>query len=198
MKRVLTLAAIMALCGATLPALAQQAGGSAVSPGQEFMTQWDMDSDGKVTLDEARSHRADIFTMFDSDGDGSFSAEELAGIDAFKLAQLDAGMGPGHQRPEGLQPGQGMGRGMGQGQGQGMGQGQGRGQGMGQGQGMGMGAGQGFFAPAQAQMMAFDGDRDGRVTQAEFVAGTDRWFALRERTGDGVVTEADFGPGARF
>ena len=73
----------------------------------------------------------------------------------------------------------------------------GRGAGQGQGQGM-TGQGQGFFAPAQDQMMAFDGNGDGAVTQAEFVAGTDRWFVLRERTGDGVVTTADFGPGARF
>ena len=195
MKRVLKLAAIMALCGAALPALAQQPTDPAVVPGQEFMTQWDLDGDGKVTLDEARSHRADIFAMFDSDSNGSFSAEELEGIDDFKLAQLDAGMGPGHQRPEGLQPGQGRGQGMGMGQGRGMGQGQGMGRGAGQGQGM---MGQGFFAPAQDQMMAFDGNGDGAVTQAEFVAGTDRWFALRERTGDGVVTTADFGPGARF
>lgn len=180
MKRVLQFATIVALCGATLPAVAQQASDPAVVPGQAFLAQWDLDGDGQVTLAEARSHRADIFVMFDSDGDGGFSAEELAGIDDFKQAQLEAGMGPGHQRPEGMTARPGMGRGMGQGQGMG--------------QGM---AGQGFFAPAADQMRALDVDGDGRVTQAEFVAGTERWFARRERTGDGVVTLADFGPRGR-
>lgn len=193
MNRVLRLATILALSGAALPALAQQAPDPAVVPGQAFLAQWDLDGDGQVTLAEARSHRADIFTMFDSDGDGVFSAGELAGIDDFKQAQLEAGMGPGHQRPEGMTPGAGIGRGMGQGQGMGMGQGQG----MGPGQGMGM-AGQGFLAPAADQMRWLDSDGDGRVTQAEFVAGTDRWFALRERSGDGVITLADFGPRRRF
>lgn len=183
MNRALKLATILALSGAALPALAQQAPDPAVVPGQAFLAQWDLDGDVQVTLAEARSHRADIFTMFDSDGDGVFSAGELAGIDDFKQAQLEAGMGPGHQRPEGMTPGAGIGRGMGQGQGMG--------------QGMGM-AGQGFLAPAADQMRWLDSDGDGRVTQAEFVAGTDRWFALRERSGDGVVTLADFGPRRRF
>lgn len=182
MTRVLKFATIVALCGAALPAVAQQAADPAVVPGQAFLAQWDLDGDGQVTLAEARSHRADIFAMFDSDGDGSFSAAELAGIDEVKQAQLEAGMGPGHQRADGVMPRAGMGRGMGQGQGQG------------QGQGM---AGQGFFAPAADQMLRLDGNGDGRVTQAEFVAGSDRWFAMRDRTGDGVVTLADFGPRRR-
>ncbi|TKD15751.1 calcium-binding protein [Rhodobacter capsulatus] len=185
MNRFLKLATMLALCGATLPAVAQPSADPAVVPGQAFLAQWDLDGDGQVTLAEARNHRADIFVMFDSDGDGGFSAEELAGIDDFKQAQLEAGMGPGHQRPDGMMPRAGMGRGMGQGQGQG------------QGQGMGLGMGQGFFAPAADQMRALDGNGDGRVTQAEFVAGTERWFARRERTGDGVVTLADFGPRGR-
>ena len=70
MNRVLRLATILALSGAALPALAQQAPDPAVVPGQAFLAQWDLDGDGQVTLAEARSHRADIFTMFDSDGDG--------------------------------------------------------------------------------------------------------------------------------
>ncbi len=185
MKRLLPLAATLALLVAPLPALAQAA---AVVPGQEFLTQWDLDGNGAVTLAEAREHRSDIFTMFDSDDNGSFSVEELKGIDSFKLAQLDAGMGPGHQRPDGVQPGgQGMGQGFGKGQPRGMG---GGGMGGGQGQGQGMG----FFAAAQDGMMAFDRNRDGAVSKIEFVAGTDGWFALRDANGDGTLTLADFGP----
>ena len=168
MNRFLKLATTLVVCSTALPVLAQQATDPAAMPGQDFLAQWDLDGDGQVTLAEARSHRADIFTMFDSDNNGSFSAEELAGIDDFKKAQLEAGMGPGHQRPEG------MGRGMGQGR-----------------------MGQGFLASAEDQMRAFDGNGDGQVTQAEFVAGTERWFARRDRTGDGVVTVADFGPRRR-
>ena len=183
MTRVLPLTATLALL-ATGPAFAQTTPETAqVVPGQEFMTQWDLDSDGKVTLDEARTHRADLFAMFDSDGNGQFTPDELKGIDEFKAAQLEAGMGPGHQRPEGMQPGSGPGRTMGQGRGM---------------MGQGGGQGAGFFASAEDQMRRFDSNGDGTITQAEFVAGTDQWFALRERTGDDVVTTADFGPRRKF
>ncbi len=40
-----------------------------------------------------------------------------------------------------------------------------------------------------------DADADGRVTREEFVAATDRLFPLLDRTGDGVITKDDFGPG---
>ena len=36
---------------------------------------------------------------------------------------------------------------------------------------------------------------EGTITQAEFVAGTNQWFAMRDRNGDGTLTPADFGPG---
>lgn len=195
MTRVLPLTATLALL-ATGPAFAQTTPETAqVVPGQEFMLQWDLDSDGKVTLDEARTHRADLFAMFDSDGNGQFTPDELKGIDEFKAAQLEAGMGPGHQRPEGMQPGAGPGRTMGQGRGM---MGQGGGQGGGMGGGMGGGQGAGFFASAEDQMRRFDSNGDGAVAQAEFVAGTDQWFAMRDRTGDGAVTTEDFGPRRKF
>ena len=43
---------------------------------------------------------------------------------------------------------------------------------------------------------ANDPDGDGQVTAAEFEQTAADWFARMDRTGDGVVTTADFGPGA--
>ncbi|MBZ4022764.1 hypothetical protein CKO11_09865 [Rhodobacter sp. TJ_12] len=155
MKRLFTFTATLALVAGSLPAVAQTAP-TTVVPGQQFMQMWDLDSDGKVTRAEAREHRDDLFYMFDSDENGSFSPDELRAIDDFKLAQLDAGMGPGHQRPDGMQPGQGRRAQQGMAQGQqmqprrGMGQGQpgmqpqGRGMGPGKGQGMMAQQGQGM------------------------------------------------------
>lgn len=176
-------------------------------PGQEFMLQWDLDSDGNVTLDEAREQRGNIFAMFDADSNGSFSDDELAGIDDYKAMQAEFGKGPGHNAPDGRTPGmgQGQGQGMGQGQGQGKGQGQGLGKGPGQGQGKGMGQGQGqgmgqgramgFDASAFDGMPLFDADKNGVVTEPEFIAGTSVWFTQRDRNGDGVLTLEDFGNG---
>lgn len=184
MKRPLTLTAALALMLGLSPALAQT---DPVVPGDQFLLQWDLDSDGKVTLDEARAHRGDIFYMFDTDSNGSFSADELAGIDEHKLMEQEAGMGPGHNMPEGMQPRQGMGAGKGMGPGKGMGQAQG------QNPGQGM-QGSGFFQSAQEGMLAFDANGDKLVTQEEFVAGTDAWFAMRDFSGDGVLSLDDFGP----
>lgn len=198
MKRLLTLTTVIALVAGVGPALAQTNGTAAFVPGEEFMAQWDVNGDGKVTLAEAREHRGDIFSMFDSDDNGSFSEDELKGIDEHKLMELEAGMGPGHNMPEGMQPRQGMGPG--QGQGRGPGQGQGPGQGMRQGQ-MGQGQmaqgqmmGQGLTQSAEDGMKMFDANHDGTVTREEFVNGTDAWFAMRDGNGDGVLTVDDFGP----
>lgn len=193
MKRLLTLTAVIALFAGVAPALAQTNNTAAFVPGEDFMAQWDVNGDGKVTPAEAREHRGDIFSMFDSDDNGSFSADELKGIDEHKLMELEAGMGPGHNMPEGMQPRQGMGPG--QGQGRGPGQGQGQGQGMRQGQmAQGQMMGQGLTQSAEDGMKMFDANRDGTVTREEFVSGTDGWFAMRDSNGDSVLTVDDFGP----
>ncbi|MEZ5685150.1 MAG: EF-hand domain-containing protein [Paracoccaceae bacterium] len=206
----------------TLTALAALGAGMAQAqdlpvPGAQFMLQWDLDGDGKVTPAEAREQRQNIFYMFDQDSDGKFSKEEFAGIDEHKALEREAGKGPGSQRPatpgQGLGAGNGPGKGMGQGMGQGMGPGKGAGKGMGAGQGMGQGMGpgkgagngpgmgpgrgglSGFDMPAEEGMRLFDANRDGTVTEAEFVDGSGLWFAQRDRNGDGVLTEDDFGPG---
>lgn len=43
-------------------------------------------------------------------------------------------------------------------------------------------------------LAASDTDGDGRVSQEEFLAGADRWFAQLDKNGDGGITTADFGP----
>lgn len=189
MKYLAPLAAAMALAAG--PIFAQ----NVPVPGVEFMAQWDLNGDGKVTLDEARERRGDIFTMFDQNGDGTYSADEIAMIDEHREMEREAGMGPGHQLPEGMQPGQGLGMGQGPGNGMGQGLGQGPGQGRGLGPGGNAAAVAGFDTPAGEGLMIFDRNGDRVISRTEFVAGTDLWFRMRDRNGDGMITGADFGPG---
>lgn len=66
---------------------------------------------------------------------------------------------------------------------------------MGQGQmAQGQMMGQGLTQSAEDGMKMFDANHDGTVTRAEFVNGTDAWFAMRDSNGDGVLTVDDFGP----
>ncbi|RWR46309.1 hypothetical protein EOW65_14440 [Sinirhodobacter ferrireducens] len=168
MHRLLSLSAALAL-------LAGAAQAQTVIPGDQFMTQWDLDGNGQVTLAEAREQRGNIFDMFDADGNGRYSEDEIKGIDEHKLAQIEAGMGPGHQMPAGMTPPAGRGPGKGPGNGQGM--------------------GPGLTRPAEDGLRMFDANQDGTLTRDEFVAGTDGWFAMRDRNRDGVLTTADFGRG---
>ena len=163
MKRLMTLTTALVL-GAGL-AQAQD-----FSPGADFMNQWDLDSNGGVSLAEVREQRGNIFAMFDENSDGRLSAAEIAGMDEHKQLQREAGMGPGHNRPEGMNGPMGKGKGMGRGH-----------------QG-------GFDRPAAEEMRGLDANRDGIVTTAEFVNGSANWFRMRDRNGDNVLTSADFGP----
>ena len=179
MKHLAPLAAVVLAMSAT-PVLAQDSQ-EAFVPGEEFLLQWDLDEDGQVTLAEAREKRGDIFTMFDQDENGAYSADEIALIDEHKEMERDAGKGPGQNRPEGR--GQGPGKGMGTGK-----------ERPGNAMGRGQGADRAIRDMPTAQGLAMlDGNGDGTITRAEFVAGTDQWFAMRDRTGDGVITAADFG-----
>lgn len=175
---VFTLPVLIAM-GFALPALAQ-----AEDPGPHFMEQWDGNADGKVTLEEARTKRGEVFFMFDSDNDKTLSAEEWALVEDHMQAEMESKAG-------GAMAGQGQGQGMGHGPGQGKGHSQGKGHGQGQGKGHG-GNGPGA-AMHEAMSPAFnDADGNGSVTEAEFVAATDRLFATLDRDGDGAVTAADF------
>lgn len=164
-----TLLLIATLCALPLTAPAQD-----MTLATMFLQNWDANSDGVVTLDEATSRREDLFTAFDTDENGTLSDEERQGMADMRDANHammqdvlgDSGMGMDH------------GQGMGNGQGKGNGHGKGNGQGQGGGQGVGMG---------------MDADGDGLLSRAEFTGATADWLARKDRNGDGQVTAADFG-----
>ena len=166
MKTLPLLAAALLLSGTA--AFAQDAHGA------HFITNWDRNDDGIVTLAEATEKRGDVFTAFDADEDGKLSASEYDMFDEMRATDQAA-----------MQEEMG---GMGQGKGKGKGHGQG---GMGQGNGQGMKNGN----PEEAGMMRGfnDTDGDGLVSRDEFMAKTPDWFTKMDRNGDGNVTVDDFG-----
>lgn len=152
-------------------------------PEGQFLILWDQNGDGAVTLEEAQTHRADMFAAFDADEDGQLSAAERDAMEAMRAQEQDRMRGEG----AGMGPGKGMGQGMGMGMGSGAGKGPAQGNGR---RPMGMG----WNDPAP-MMLGLDGDGNGQISRAEFLAGTSAWFARRDRDGDGVITPADFGRG---
>ena len=156
-KKSLTLAALCMAALAT-PTIAQQGGGM-----MAFVSEWDMNGDGVVTLDDFATRRGDQFEMFDLNGDGGIDAEEQA-----NMAQTIAGM------QEVNHGGQGHGQGQGQGQ-------------------MGGQRGPGPRIHAAMTAAYADTDQDGVITRAEWDAATERLFADLDRNGDGQMGPADFG-----
>ena len=73
--------------------------GSALAqvPGERFMQVWDLDGDGKVTLEEAKTQRADIFNAFDRNSDVRLDAEELQALDAAREAEQADRPSPGRR-----------------------------------------------------------------------------------------------------
>ncbi|MCB1492725.1 MAG: EF-hand domain-containing protein [Rhodobiaceae bacterium] len=65
-------------------------------PGQHFVENWDLNGDGKVTLEEAKERRGDVFASFDTNEDGYLDAEEYVMFDEARANDMaEAG---GHQR----------------------------------------------------------------------------------------------------
>ncbi|HPD93520.1 MAG: hypothetical protein H6900_02330 [Rhodobacter sp.] len=156
-KKSLTLAALCMAALAT-PTIAQQGGGM-----MAFVSEWDMNGDGVVTLDDFATRRGDQFEMFDLNGDGGIDAEEQA-----NMAQTIAGM------QEVNHGGQGHGQGQGQGQ-------------------MGGQRGPGPRIHAAMTAAYADTDHDGVIARAEWEAATARLFADLDANGDGQMGPGDFG-----
>lgn len=145
--------------------LASAAFSENLGPGSHFVTNWDLDSNGSVSLEEATERRGDIFTTFDANNDGLLSHEEYTAFDEARAADQAA------MREE-------MG-----------------GEGMGQGMGHGKGKGHGNPEDSGMMREFNDGDGDGQVSRDEFLSRVPDWFAKMDRDGSGAITTDDFGPG---
>ena len=67
---------LIAVLFTALPFAAQ-----AETPGEQFMSTWDLDGDGTATLAELQQMRSDVFASFDANEDGKLDAEEHAVFD---------------------------------------------------------------------------------------------------------------------
>lgn len=86
-----TLAGLAVTTVLAMPLAAQQG-----TPGAHFIENWDVDGDGKVTVEEATQKRGEIFYMFDQDENGALEAVEYDLFDETRDADMaeNAG-GPG-------------------------------------------------------------------------------------------------------
>lgn len=136
----------------------------------QFLSEWDMNADGRVMAEDVTLRRAALFDLFDLNGDGAIDAGEQVNMASTIAGQEEANHG-----------------------------GQGRGQGMGQGQGVGQGRGFGRDnAPGQrihgAMTLAYnDTDGDGTISAAEWANATPRLLAALDGNGDGQIDARDFG-----
>jgi Ca2+-binding EF-hand superfamily protein len=153
------------------------------SEGQEnfrshFMTSWDADGDGQVTMDEARERRESIFLSFDSNENGTLDDGELAMMDEMRASQ--------HADMEGKGHGMDLSGGMGKRTGGGMNHGTGHGK---------AGSMGGFQKAAEAGLhgrRGVDANGDGVISKEEFVGMTEAWFVRLDANSDGIITKADF------
>jgi len=184
----LTRMAVLAAMTATLMSTAAHAENFS----EHFMANWDLDSNGTVTLEEVRERRDSVFAAFDANEDGYIDADERGSMSEMRDAEHASMAEQGIERPRGM--GHGQGNGMGPGKVHRM-QGHGMGQGM-QGRGMGgqRNAGQ-FRMNAEAGMhdgRMIDADGDGKLSHDEFVGMSERWLARLDANGDGQISEQDF------
>ncbi len=67
------------------------------APGAGFLTGWDLDENGSVSLAEIVERRGDVFYTFDADHDGVITAEEYVAFDEARAAdQENENAGGGH------------------------------------------------------------------------------------------------------
>ncbi len=96
MTRTIALLLTMAAIPAFAASQGQGQGAGGGNPGAHFVENWDLDGDGKVTLEEATERRGDIFTTFDADDDGVLNGEEHDFFDEARANDMkENGMGHG-------------------------------------------------------------------------------------------------------
>lgn len=76
------------LTTALLFPIAAFAGGG--QPGSHFIENWDLDTNGRVTLEELIEKRGDVFYAFDGDENGELSADEYVYFDEARKADMDS------------------------------------------------------------------------------------------------------------
>ncbi|KUJ76199.1 hypothetical protein AVO45_12860 [Ruegeria marisrubri] len=62
-------------------------------PGAHFIENWDLNGDGQVSAEETAEKRAEIFTMFDQDEDGTLNQAEYDLFDETRRADIVANAG---------------------------------------------------------------------------------------------------------
>lgn len=128
------------------------------TPGGHFVTNWDADGNGAVSLDEATTRRGDIFTTFDADEDGKLNAEEY---DLFDQARAN----------DQAQMQEGKGKGKGKGHGKGMAEENGMQRAFNDTDGDGLVSRDEFMARVPDWFAMMDSDGDGAVTTEDFGRG---------------------------
>ncbi len=92
----------LTLTAASLLLIATQSFAAGGNPGSHFVENWDLNNDGKVTLEEATERRGDVFLTFDADDNGILDSEEHDFFDearAKDMAENGMGHGKGKRNP---------------------------------------------------------------------------------------------------
>lgn len=156
----------------------------------------DADGDGCITRDEMRAYMERRFGLMDSDGDGLVpvqSMQRMLGHDRPRVAQNDSVPKDGHRGPAGgggMPPGGGPGSGFGETGGPPPG---GRPPADGQ-RPNGKIQSDGAPPPGRAMPYPEDGNDDGMIDAAEFLAPALAMFADQDVNGDGILTAEELPP----
>ena len=79
-----------------MPALAAE--DSRLSPGERFLSVWDLNGNGEVTRDELETMRGRIFSSFDRNGDDVLNRAEYVAFDKARAGDVSGYRGAARQR----------------------------------------------------------------------------------------------------